>query len=169
MINKKLLPGTIVKSHYGKMTNGRSTVDDIGIFCVIYDEGLDKTIHHKQNIVALKITTSLEAIGTYSVFLKAKGRNSFLERDSFCQCSKLHTLNKASQVYAVLGRLDDKTVIQIKQELEAWTSQMLSQVSYSIKKGGSYEPLYKKSFGTPRLSSRLYGSRVRSRQSSRKF
>lgn len=86
-------PGTIVCAHY-KTFKGESQP---GVFLVLYDEALDSQHHFKENIVALKCTTSSAIVGNYTVALN-DGNNPKIERDTIVACSKIHTLDK-SQVF----------------------------------------------------------------------
>lgn len=99
-----LKPGSIVLAHYCDFDG---TPKD-GVFCIIYDEQLDFHNNHKGNVTALKVTTAFTSLSNYSVCL-ADGNNDFIERDSFCQCSKIHTLDKATQIYRHLGDLHKNT------------------------------------------------------------
>lgn len=106
-MNKMYTTGSIIRAKYTRIPDNIRT---LGIFCVLYDEAYDKHVSHSRNILAIKVTTQLDALGTYSVFLNGHGKNSFLRESSFAQCSKIHTLDKQNNETKYLGRLDDATI-----------------------------------------------------------
>ena len=102
-----LKPGTIVCAKYpdfeGKLVPG--------IFCVLYDEQLDASNNFKNNIIALKVSTSYNMITSYCVPLNDV-RNTFFDKDCMALCSKPHVLEKDS-VYKILGVLHPYTLRQV--------------------------------------------------------
>lgn len=89
-------PGTLVCVNY-KDFKGKIQP---GVFLVIYDEALDSHHQFKNNVTALKCTTSSSIIGNYTVALN-DGNNPDLERDTIVACSKVHTLDK-SQIFKTI-------------------------------------------------------------------
>lgn len=106
-MNKMYTTGSIISATYNKIPEN---VLSRGVFCVLYDEAYDKHISHSRNILAIKVTSKLDALGTYSVFLNGHDKNPFLKENSFAQCSKIHTLDKINNDTKYLGRLDDSTI-----------------------------------------------------------
>ena len=75
MNNKLLRPGSIVCAHYNTFQGD----DRVGLFCILYDEQLDSSNNHKNNVVALKVTTNLRMANTYVVSAN-DGRNDVLNK-----------------------------------------------------------------------------------------
>lgn len=96
-------PGTLVAARYKKFDGSTQP----GVFLILYDEALDSHHQFKDNVTALKCTTSDSIIGNYTVTLN-DGNNNFLERDTVVACSKVHTLNK-SQIFKVIGIINPIT------------------------------------------------------------
>ena len=92
-------PGTMVCARY-KTFDGKLQP---GVFLILYDEALDSHHQFKENVTALKCTTSDSIIGNYTVTLN-DGNNPFLERDTIVACSKVHTINKR-QIFKELGTI----------------------------------------------------------------
>ena len=103
-MSKVIVPGTIVCANFVEF-DGKTSV---GLFYVLYDEASDSNNFHKDNIVGLKITSTSPAISNYMVDLKHHGSNSFIEKQCYVMCSKIHTLDK-SQIYKVLGEVGYST------------------------------------------------------------
>lgn len=102
-----LKPGTVVCANYTDFLGNKT----VGIFLVLYDEQLDSSHTYKGNVMALKVTTSLNMCTNYCVCLK-DGRNDFLEQDCFALCSKTNILEK-DQIYKILGSLHPYTLRQV--------------------------------------------------------
>lgn len=90
-------PGTLVAARYKRFDGSMQP----GVFLILYDEALDSHHQFKENVTALKCTTSNAIIGNYTVTLN-DGNNDFVERDTIVACSKLHTLNK-NQIFKEIG------------------------------------------------------------------
>ena len=90
------IPGTIVCANY---RNFKGELQP-GVFLVVYDEALDSHHQFKNNVTALKCTTSDSIIGNYTVTLN-DGNNPDIERDTIVACSKIHTLDK-SQIFKTI-------------------------------------------------------------------
>lgn len=102
-MNEIYRPGTLVCARY-KTFDGKLQP---GVFLILYDEALDSHHQFKENVTALKCTTSDSIIGNYTVTLN-DGNNSFVERDTIVACSKLHTLDK-KQIFKTLGTIHSST------------------------------------------------------------
>ena len=102
-----LKPGSIVCASYGDFEGNKQ----VGIFCVLYDEQLDSTNTFKNNVVALKVSTSYNMITNYCVPLN-DGKNPFFDKDCMALCSKVHLLDK-DQIYKQLGVLHPYTLRQV--------------------------------------------------------
>lgn len=89
-------PGTLVCAKYLDFEG----VSQNGVFLVVYDEALDSHHQFKNNITALKCTTSSAIIGNYTVALN-DGNNPDIERDTIVACSKVHTIDK-SQIFKTI-------------------------------------------------------------------
>lgn len=102
-MNNIFRPGTLVCARY-KAFDGKLLP---GVFLILYDEALDAHHQFKENVTALKCTTSDSIIGNYTVTLN-DGNNSFVERDTIVACSKVHTLDK-KQIFRELGVIAPET------------------------------------------------------------
>lgn len=102
-MNNIFRPGTLVCARY-KAFDGKLLP---GVFLILYDEALDSHHQFKENVTALKCTTSDSIIGNYTVTLN-DGNNSFVERDTIVACSKVHTLDK-KQIFKELGVIAPET------------------------------------------------------------
>lgn len=106
--NMPLVPGTVVCSTY----NDFDGEERVGIFCVIYDEQLDNNVYTKKNTVCIKLSTQNTLVSNYSAKIDMD-RNSFLKTPCIACCSKVHVLHKESNIYKVLGCLDNGTMKSI--------------------------------------------------------
>ena len=80
--------GDIIMAYYGDMDNK----EKLGIFCVLYDEFIDKESNCNLNLTALKITTKSHE--DYNYYVEIAQGNGGLASDSRVCCSKTHTLHK---------------------------------------------------------------------------
>lgn len=106
--NMPLMPGTIVCATY----NDFDGEERVGIFCILYDEQLDNNVYTKKNTLCIKISTQSTLVSNYSAKIDIE-RNSFLNNPCIACCSKVHILHKESNIYKVLGCLDNGTMKQI--------------------------------------------------------
>ena len=96
-------PGTLVCATY-KEFDGKQQP---GVFVILYDEALDSNHRFKDNVVALKCTTSMSIVGNYTVTL-TDGNNPTIERPTIASCSKPITLKK-SNIFKVICTLHPVT------------------------------------------------------------
>lgn len=101
-----------------------------GLFCVLYDEYCDSLVDGNMNFTAIKITTQLDMIGNYVVYLD-NNENSFLNNSCLASCSKIHTLHK-HQIKHTLGKLSTnsfkKVFITTSKFLNEINRQMVNNV-----------------------------------------
>lgn len=117
MNNTIMKPGTIVLARYNKI-NGYGDRDK-GYFCVLYDQQLDSADGLKNNITALKISTSFSmAEGSYCCPINLK-TNNFFEKECMVLCDKLYTLSKEN-VLTVLGTLDSGAFLNTTKTHHRW-------------------------------------------------
>ena len=83
-----IYPFAIVTAPY--ITTGGS--ESLGLFVVLHSEELDKDVHFAKNLVGLKITSKPLFVDRYYYNL-SKTMYPFLDKDSWIQCSKPHTLD----------------------------------------------------------------------------
>ena len=117
-MNNIYRPGTLICANY-KTFDGKMQP---GVFLVLYDEALDSHHQFKENITALKCTTSSSIIGNYTVSLM-DGNNSFLERDTIVACSKVHTLDKR-QIFRELGVIAPVTYKSVYKVYKKFTNEV---------------------------------------------
>lgn len=120
MYRRKYKAGSIVKVKYWNFNNEKVN----GLFCVIYDEAYDEHTPHNGNVLAVKVTTKLDSIANYSVYLNANGANSFFLEKSFAQCSKIHTFDKQNEIFGCIGRLDKNTTNKILNNVALLTKEV---------------------------------------------
>lgn len=119
-------PGTIVICDY-KTFSGETKR---GLFMVVCDEEYDNQNNNVMNFTAIKITTKLDMIGTYTVNLSTE-ENPFFNSPCLASCSKIHTLHK-HQIKHTLGRLSTnsfkKVYITIKKFLSEVDRQLMNEL-----------------------------------------
>lgn len=93
-----------------------------GVFLIIYDEALDSHHQFKNNVTALKCTTSDAIIGNYTVTLN-DGNNPEVERDTIVACSKVHTIDK-SQIFKVICTIHSTTFKSVYKVYRKFISEM---------------------------------------------
>lgn len=101
-----------------------------GLFIVLCDEQYDGSNENVMNFTAVKITTQLNMVGTYTVYLDVE-ENPFFNTPCLASCSKIHTLHK-HQIKYTLGRLSPnsfkKVYIATRKFLSEVDRQMISNV-----------------------------------------
>jgi len=111
-------PGTLVCANYrdfkGKLVPG--------VFLIVYDEALDSHHQFKNNVSALKCTTSDAIIGNYTVTLN-DGNNPSVERDTIVACSKMHTIDKV-QIFKVICTIHPTTYRNIYKVYKKFTNEV---------------------------------------------
>ena len=117
-----LEPGTLICASYKTFDGTKKP----GIFFVLYDEALDSSHIHTNNVVCFKCTTSHAVVGNYTVALDPEFI-TFLENPTIAACSKLQTLDK-KQIFKVLGRVDDITFKKVYKEYEMFTQEVCRQM-----------------------------------------
>ncbi len=118
--------GTVLHVKYFGFAPEKNLEELNGTFCVCYDEALDNKTYHRGNILAFKMTTSMNAVSGYSVNIP-RGRNPWLSKDCTCQCNKIHTLDKHYQVKECLGVLDEATKRKIHSKYEEFQAEVERQ------------------------------------------
>lgn len=91
--------GTIVICEYINFTGEKHK----GLFMVLCDENNDNSNEGHVNFTAIKITSNLDMIGNYTVYLDNE-ENPFFDKPCLASCGKIHTLHK-NQIKYVLGTL----------------------------------------------------------------
>ena len=121
--NMPLAPGTVVCATYQDF-DGK---DRIGVFCVLYDEQLDNNVFTKKNTVCVKISTQNTLVSNYSVKVNMD-RNEFMKSPCIICCSKVHLLHKETNIYKVLGQLDNGTYKEITKAYLKFSSEVQRQL-----------------------------------------
>ena len=120
--NNPLLAGTVVSAKYCDFENNERE----GIFVVLYDEQFDNKIFETRNVIALKISSQTTLVSNYSVRI-LMDRNTFFLKPSIVCCSKVHLLNKYTQIYKVRGKLDSTTMKMVFKTFHDFTNSVEQQ------------------------------------------
>jgi len=101
-----------------------------GLFIVLYDEQYDATNNTTLNFIAIKITTKLNMVGNYTVYLDVD-ENPFFKAPCLASCGKIHTMHK-NQIKYHLGKLSSnsfkKVYIGVSKFLSELNRQMINNV-----------------------------------------
>jgi len=122
MTNDLFKAGTLVCANYRNFKGELKP----GVFLVIYDEALDSQHQFKNNICALKCTTSSSIIGNYTVTL-SDGNNPDVERDTIVACSKIHTLDK-SQIFRTICVIHPVTFKSVYKVYKKFNNEILREM-----------------------------------------
>jgi len=121
-MNNIFEPGTLVCASYKTFDGSKKP----GIFFIVYDEALDASHIHTNNVLCFKCTTSHSVVGNYTVALDPEFV-TFLENPTIAACSKLHTLEK-KQIFKVLGKVDEITFRKVYKEYERFNQETCRQM-----------------------------------------
>lgn len=113
--------GDIIMAHYGDTDNNVR----LGIFCVLYDEFIDKESDCDLNLTALKITTKFHK--DYNYYVEIEQGHGGLASDSRVCCSKTHTLHKKN-VRVKLGSIHGELLKKILLCYNEYNSEITRQV-----------------------------------------
>ena len=113
--------GDIIMAYYGDMDNK----EKLGIFCVLYDEFIDKESNCNLNLTALKITTKSHE--DYNYYVEIAQGNGGLASDSRVCCSKTHTLHK-KKVRVKIGSIHGELLKQVLLCYNKYNSEITRQV-----------------------------------------
>lgn len=117
--------GDIIMAYYGDMDNK----EKLGIFCVLYDEFIDKESNCNLNLTALKITTKSHE--DYNYYVEIAQGNGGLASDSRVCCSKTHTLHKKKvrvKIGSIHGELLKKVLLGYNKYNSEITRQIISRI-----------------------------------------
>lgn len=117
--------GDIIMAYYGDMDNK----EKLGIFCVLYDEFIDKESNCNLNLTALKITTKSHE--DYNYYVEIAQGNGGLASDSRVCCSKTHTLHKKKvrvKIGSIHGELLKKVLLCYNKYNGEITRQVVSRI-----------------------------------------
>lgn len=117
--------GDIIMAYYGDMDNK----EKLGIFCVLYDEFIDKESNCNLNLTALKITTKSHE--DYNYYVEIEQGNGGLASDSRVCCSKTHTLHKKKvrvKIGSIHGELLKKVLLCYNKYNSEITRQVVSRI-----------------------------------------
>lgn len=117
--------GDIIMAYYGDMDNR----EKLGIFCVLYDEFMDKASNCDLNLTALKITTKFHE--DYNYYVEVEQGIGGLASDSRVCCSKTHTLHKKKvrvKIGSIHGELLKKVLLCYNKYSSEITRQVVSRI-----------------------------------------
>ena len=119
-------PGSVVVLDYADL-NGTICK---GIFLVIYDEATDNLTQLGGNIIALKITTSINQISPYYMALNLE-KDTFFDRQCYVVCNRPNTFNK-SQIRACMGMIQKRELLKVYRLFQKYNANVEQQILDSL-------------------------------------
>jgi len=119
-------PGSVVLVDYADL-NGNICK---GIFLVLYDEAIDNLTQLGNNVIALKITTSINQISSYYVALDLE-KDTFFDRQCYVVCNRPNTLNK-SQIRAYMGTIQKRELLKVYRLFQKYNANVEQQILDSL-------------------------------------
>lgn len=115
--------GDVVCATYSGFDNVKHT----GIFLIVYDEQNDSNVIEKFNVVAMKISSQTTVAGNYVLNVDRK-KNDWFTGQSIILWSKLHTLDKRTNIYKKLGSFDSNTMLKVFKVYKRFVSEQERQM-----------------------------------------
>lgn len=118
--------GSVVCASIGDFEGNKK----IAMFLVLYDEKQDSSVVGNDDVIALKIT-SKDIYKSKYLYNITKNRYDFLDKNCLVCCNNLHTLNKITNVYKIIGKLDKEDLYNVCNLYNQFNNELLRQLMSS--------------------------------------